>query len=54
MPTFDIVAALESLPEDKKLAFERVQTVHAAQRLIGMEPRNDSQLTFKYAIGENY
>lgn len=29
----------------------RIQLVHAAQRRIGMEPRDDSVLTFRYGAG---
>ena len=32
---------------------QRVEWVHSAQRQYGMDPRNDSILTYKYAIGEN-
>ena len=51
---FDIDTALAELPEKKRvIAEQRVAAVHAAQRLKGMEPRKDSQLTFKYAIDDS-
>lgn len=34
------------------MALERVEWVHSAQRERGMEPRNDSILTYKYAMEE--
>lgn len=53
MPTFDLAASLDALPLDEQVsARARVSQVHAAQRLQGMQPRNDSLLTFRYAVGE--
>lgn len=53
MPTFDVAARLDALPlAEQALARTRVSQVHAAQRLQGMRPRNDSLLTFRFAVGE--
>ena len=50
---FSIQQKLSSLPdEERALAERRIRMVHAAQQRIGMVPRDDSQLTYKYAIGE--
>ena len=50
---FSIAQKLNSLPEaERALAERRIRMVHAAQQRIGMMPRDDSQLTYKYAIGE--
>ena len=49
---FDLAEAVRLLPtEDQENAMRRIQTVQAAQRRLGMEPRNDSRLTFNYAVG---
>ena len=51
---FDIDTALAELPVEKRvIAEQRVASVHAAQRLKGMEPRKDSQLTFRYATDDS-
>ena len=50
---FDLANSLASLEEDRKAeVMQRLELVHAAQRRMGMEPRNDSQLTWNYAIGK--
>ena len=50
---FDLTEAIEALSStEREIALERVEWVHSAQRQRGMEPRNDSILTYKYAIGE--
>ena len=50
---FDLPQMIRSLPPDvRELAQQRMEWVHTAQRQLGMEPRNDSILTYKYAIGE--
>lgn len=49
---FDLTDAINTLsPSKRDLALQRVEWVHSAQRQYGMEPRNDSMLTYKYAIG---
>ena len=49
---FDLTKALQELsPEDRSVATRRIELVHAAQRRLGMEPRNDSRLTYNYATG---
>ena len=51
--TFNLDDSLANLePTARAIARQRVALVHAAQRRLGMEPRNDSQLTWKYGIGE--
>jgi hypothetical protein len=51
--TFNLEDALANLdPAARTIARRRIGLVHAAQRRLGMEPRNDSQLTWKYGIGE--
>ena len=50
---FDLAKSLASVPEDQRPSVvQRLELVYAAQRRLGMEPRNDSQLTWKYAVGE--
>ena len=50
---FSVNAAIENLPPDaREDAIQKVELVHAAQRRLGMEPRDDSYLTFNYACGE--
>lgn len=50
---FSVNAAIENLPpEARENAIQKVELVHAAQRRLGMEPRDDSYLTFNYASGE--
>tara|TARA_B110000046_G_C12994526_1_gene399439 strand:- start:336 stop:836 length:501 start_codon:yes stop_codon:yes gene_type:complete len=49
---FSVTRALQELEgEDRCIATRRVALVHAAQRRIGMEPRDDSRLTFNYSTG---
>lgn len=49
---FDINEALSALPESERaIAQQRIGMIHAAQRQQGMEPRTDSILTYKYAMG---
>ena len=38
--------------EQRKSVEKRIELVHLAQRRLGMEPRDDSLLTYKYACGE--
>ena len=53
MPTFDLCAAIDAVPvNEQAVVRQRVNQIHAAQRLRGMEPRNDSVLTYKYGVGE--
>lgn len=53
MGTFSLRRALETLPNDERTAASaRVAMVHAAQERLGMEPRDDSILTFKYATNQ--
>lgn len=48
---FSITQKLQCLPEDKReRATQRIRQIHTAQQRIGMIPRDDSVLTFKYAI----
>lgn len=50
---FAISAELNTLsPEQRTVVEARIALVHAAQRQQGMEPRDDSQLTYRYALGE--
>jgi len=50
---FSIAHNLQGLPEDKRnRATHRIRQIHAAQQRIGMTPRDDSLLTFKYAVEE--
>lgn len=50
---FDLAKSLASLPQNEQLRVtQRLELVFAAQRRLGMEPRNDSQLTWKYANNE--
>ena len=51
---FDLTESIDALsPSKRELAIQRVEWVQSAQRQQGMEPRNDSILTYKYAIGEH-
>lgn len=48
---FDLTKSLDSLPTDQRAtAWDRVHAVFAAQLQLGMQPRNDSVLTFNYAV----
>lgn len=50
---FDINEALAKLSDNERaIAHQRIGLIHATQRQQGMEPRNDSILTYKYAAGE--
>lgn len=50
---FDLTKSLALLdPERQPEVTQKIELIHAAQRLLGMEPRNDSQLTWNYANGE--
>ncbi len=50
---FSVNAAIKNLPpEARENAIQKMELVHAAQRRLGMEPRDDSYLTFNYASGE--
>ena len=50
---FDLIKSVNALPElERRAAWKRIASIHREQRELGMEPRNDSQLTFKYAIKE--
>lgn len=50
---FDLTESIDALsPTRRNVASERVAWVQSVQRQLGMEPRNDSLLTYKYAIGE--
>lgn len=50
---FDLTKSLALLsPERQPEVGKKIELIHAAQRLLGMEPRNDSQLTWNYAIGD--
>lgn len=47
---FDLANSLASLPENRRREVsQKLEMVYAAQRRLGMEPRNDSQLTWNYA-----
>ena len=49
---FDLTEALNTLPAtEREHVSNKIELVHNAQRRLGMEPRNDSQLTFNYACG---
>ena len=49
---FDLAKSVTLLPEERQPRVkQRIELVVAAQRRLGMEPRNDSQLTWSYAIG---
>ena len=49
---FSVNAELAKLPSDTREEVSRkIDLVHAAQRRLGMEPRDDSSLTFNYAAG---
>ena len=49
----DHALALFSADHTKHRSIQaRVQAVQAAQRCLGMEPRNDSRLTYLYAVGD--
>ena len=49
---FNLTEAVNALPADERTcALNKIDLVRNAQRLLGMEPRNDSQLTFNYACG---
>ena len=53
MPTFNIHSALAQLSDaERNVAQQRINLIYAAQRQQGMEPRDDSILTYKYGIGE--
>ncbi len=50
---FSLTTELSKLsPEKKKVAQQRIQNVHDIQRTMGMEPRDDSKLTYNYAISD--
>lgn len=49
---FDLTAAVAALPEEERSVVQtKIELVQNAQRRLGMEPRNDSSLTFNYARG---
>ena len=49
---FSLTSRLSQLPiEQREVASKRIEMIHNAQRRLGMEPRDDSQLTYNYAIG---
>ena len=53
MPTFNIHTAPAQLTDaERNIAEQRINMIYAAQRQQGMEPRDDSILTYKYGIGE--
>lgn len=50
---FDLTTSIDALsPTKREFALQRVGWVQSAQRQLGMEPRSDSILTYKYAIGD--
>ena len=50
---FNLQTALNAVPpEQRDVVNSRIELVHSAQRRLGMEPRNDSQLTFRYGIDD--
>ena len=49
---FSLTEAIQKLPvEDREDVVRKVELVRVAQHNRGMEPRDDSQLTFNYALG---
>lgn len=48
---FSVLAAISELKGDaQNEAVQRMTLVHDAQRELGMDPRDDSQLTYNFAI----
>lgn len=53
MSGFSLHRALDELPvAERAVASHRVEMVHVAQRRLGMEPRDDSRLTYRYATNQ--
>lgn len=49
---FDLTEAVKGLESDKlEVVQAKINLVHMAQRRLGMEPRNDSRLTYNFALG---
>lgn len=50
---FSVNAELAKISvESRDEVSRKIELVHAAQRRLGMEPRDDSSLTFNYASGQ--
>ena len=49
---FDLTEAMAQVSDDEREAMHaKIDLVHMAQRRLGMEPRNDSRLTYNFARG---